>query len=189
MSCAYKYVHGHPTHVQCLSLNTDLQLHLTFSFSMCNWKINCKKNPRKWLWLGIILLSYHLCSPPWWEISLGCATKWRPLMTEASLFVSASPSFLGSSSPCVFPPFPLIFSQDMSNHHWSQSELLTSCSRELRSLQCTLRDHANSECLLHSGNRLWENHLARFLAFHGLNLLGKKTSEMLFHVVIQNEQS
>lgn len=132
--------------------------------------------------------------PPGWEISLGCATKGGPLMTEASLFVSASPSQRRSlplflDPPLlVFPPFPLIFSQDMSNHHWSQNELLTSCSRELRSLQCTLQDHANSECLLRSWNRLWESNLARFLAFHGLNLLGKKTSEMLFHVVIQNEQ-
>lgn len=104
-------MHSHPTHVQSLSLNTNLHPHLTFSFSsMCDWKTNCKNKHKEIIIIRDHLSILPLVFPPLWEISLSCATKWGPLMTEVSLFVSASPShhslslFLDSSVLVCFPP-------------------------------------------------------------------------------------
>lgn len=119
------------------------------------------------------------------QISLGCASKgqnkWGPLITEASLIVISCPSHpssiscLGSSSSYGFsPPFPLVSSQDMSNCHWSQTELLTSSVRELRPLKYTFcRITQTIARLLWSGNELQKNGLVRFLALRGLSRVGK----------------
>lgn len=135
------------------------------------------------------------------QISLGSASKgqnkWEPLITEASPTVISSPPPPSLFSwilffLCFCPPFPLVSSQDMSNCHWSQSELLTSSIRELRSQKYTFcRFTQTFACLLQSGNELAENSLVRFLALHGLNQVGKNT-EMLFHeefLCLENEES
>ena len=136
-----------------------------------------------------------------WQISLECASegqnKWGTLITEASPIVISSPSLPHLFSwillfLCFFPPFPLVSSQDMSNCHWSQTELLTSSVSELRSLKYTFcRITQTFACLVWSGNELRENSLVRSLALHGLKRVGKNT-KMLFHGVflcLENEQS
>lgn len=57
-----------------------------------------------------------LVFPPLWEISLGCAIKWGPQMTEASLVVSASPSH--HSLPLFLdPPLLVCFPPSHSSSH------------------------------------------------------------------------